>query len=127
MNPNKLYAYCLQIPPGKVTTYGYLAEALGKKGLARQVGQILSKNPYAPYVPCHRVIKSDGTIGGFFGKIGIESKEVKEKINMLSEEGVLFNGDKLDMSKYLFKDFKPIVGDVSKVDLDKMISQLYGE
>jgi len=73
------------IPLGRVTTYQNLAKRLGKPNAARAVGNALNKNPHAPKVPCHRVVKSNGEIGGYvFGikkKIGIlksESVEVKD-------------------------------------------------
>jgi len=65
------------------------------------IGQVLKKNPYAPVVPCHRVVKSDGTIGGFKGCI--VGKEVVEKKNLLKKEGVLISEGKVDLQKYLFK------------------------
>ena len=62
----KVYKLCKKVPKGKVSTYGEIAKALGKKGLmSRAVGNALNKNPYAPIVPCHRIVKSNGEIGGF--------------------------------------------------------------
>ncbi|MDP3640290.1 MAG: MGMT family protein [Nanoarchaeota archaeon] len=63
----KVYALCRKIPEGKVTTYKSIAEALGTKAY-RAVGQALKKNPYAPQVPCHRVIATDGSLGGYCGE-----------------------------------------------------------
>ncbi|MBF0215557.1 MAG: MGMT family protein [Candidatus Omnitrophica bacterium] len=71
----------LSIPRGKVTTYLSIAKSLGTRA-ARAVGQALSKNPYAPNVPCHRVIMSDGRIGGYSGGGG-----VKRKADLLRREG----------------------------------------
>jgi len=96
----QVYRLCKQVPQGKVTTYREIAGALGMKGY-QAIGQVLKKNPYAPVVPCHRVVKSDGTIGGFKGCI--VGKEVVEKKNLLKKEGVLISEGKVDLQKYLFK------------------------
>ena len=61
---DKVYELCKKVPRGKVTTYKALAEKLGSKAY-RAVGNAMNKNPYAPMVPCHRVVNSDGTVGGF--------------------------------------------------------------
>ncbi|MCK5107770.1 MAG: MGMT family protein, partial [Nanoarchaeota archaeon] len=61
---NRVYSLCKKIPRGKVSTYGEIAKALNSK-CARAVGNALNKNPYAPKVPCHRVVKSNGKVGGF--------------------------------------------------------------
>ncbi len=63
-----------KIPRGKTTTYGELARRIGKAKAARAVGQALKKNPFAPQVPCHRVVAKNG-IGGYSGKGGIETKK----------------------------------------------------
>ncbi len=75
-----------RIPRGKVTTYGGLARSLGRIGAARAVGNALATNPFPLIVPCHRVIRSDGTIGGFTG-----GKVLKRKL--LELEGVHPNSD----------------------------------
>ncbi|PIN75503.1 methyltransferase [Candidatus Woesearchaeota archaeon CG10_big_fil_rev_8_21_14_0_10_37_12] len=80
----KVYDLCKKIPRGKVSTYGAIAKKLNSS--PRAVGQALRKNPYAPVVPCHRVVSSDGKIGGFMGKT--KGKEIKRKIALLEEEGV---------------------------------------
>ena len=63
----KVWELTKRIPKGKVTTYGEIARALGRPGPARAVGQALKRNPHAPAVPCHRVVKSDGGLGGYGG------------------------------------------------------------
>ena len=90
----KIYNLLKKVPKGKVTTYKFLAEKLGTKAY-RAVGQAMRCNPYAPNVPCHRVVKSDGSIGGFMGKINKNSKEVKKKIKMLEKEGVKIKNNKI--------------------------------
>ncbi len=63
----------LKVPKGKTMTYGELARRLEKPRAARAVGNALGKNPFAPMVPCHRVVSRNG-IGGYSGKGGIEKK-----------------------------------------------------
>jgi methylated-DNA-[protein]-cysteine S-methyltransferase len=57
----KIYKKLLEVPKGKITTYGELAKAVGLKNGQRAVGKIMNKNPYPVIIPCHRVIKSDGS------------------------------------------------------------------
>jgi methylated-DNA-[protein]-cysteine S-methyltransferase len=70
----KVLLETVKIPRGKTITYGELARQIGKPGSARAVGSALSKNPFAPVVPCHRVVAKNG-IGGYSGKGGIEAKK----------------------------------------------------
>lgn len=91
-----------KIPKGKVTTYGEIAKALGDVSLSRAVGNAVRDNPFAPTVPCHRVIKSTGEIGGFDGETSGE--EVDKKIRILQEEGVTVDGaGRIDLKKYLVR------------------------
>ena len=93
----KVYSVCRRIPKGKVTTYGEIAWALNTKGY-RAIGQALRCNLYAPHVPCHRVIKSDGSLGGFKGKK--EGQEIEEKIRLLEKEGVKIAEGKIDLNEF---------------------------
>ena len=61
----KIYKNLLQVPPGKITTYSELSKSIGLENGQRIVGQIMKKNPFPVIVPCHRVVKSDGGIGGY--------------------------------------------------------------
>jgi len=90
----KIYKLLRKVPKGKVTTYKALAEALGTKAY-RAVGQAMRCNPYAPEVPCHRCVSSNGSIGGFAGCINPNSKEVRRKIRMLKKEGILIKNNKI--------------------------------
>jgi methylated-DNA-[protein]-cysteine S-methyltransferase len=90
-----------RIPRGNVTTYGQIARKLNTKAY-RAVGNACRKNPYAPRVPCHRVVRSDGTIGGFGGKTS--GKTVEKKRLLLREENVeVRNGRVVDFEKVLFR------------------------
>lgn len=85
----RVYAALRQVPRGKVTTYADLAHAVGIHA-PRAIGQAMRTNPYAPDVPCHRVVASDGTIGGFGGQT--KGKRIAEKILLLKKEGVTVEG-----------------------------------
>ncbi|GJJ07995.1 hypothetical protein Clacol_002202 [Clathrus columnatus] len=89
-----VYDFVRTIPVGKVTTYKVVCSALGA-GSPRSVGTALRNNPFAPFVPCHRVIASTGYIGGFFGEWNsptnhAQRKQVQRKIELLNQEGVEF-------------------------------------
>lgn len=96
----KTYKLLKKVPKGRVTTYKALADTLHTKGY-RAIGQFMRTNPYAPTVPCHRVVASDGTIGGFMGhKSG---KEIERKIRMLRAEGIKITGKRIaDFQHILF-------------------------
>ena len=83
----KIYTILKKVPKGKVTTYKALAEAAKTKAY-RAVGQAMRCNPYAPIVPCHRVVASDGSIGGFQGSKNTKGKEIRKKVRMLRSEKV---------------------------------------
>jgi methylated-DNA-[protein]-cysteine S-methyltransferase len=78
------------VPSGFVTTYGAISRRLGR-GTARSVGTALSKNPFAPEVPCHRVVRADGHLGGFNG--ATEGPEMLRKLELLAAESVGFLPD----------------------------------
>ena len=81
-----VYDLLLKIPIGKITTYGDIAGAFGNPSASRIVGQIVGKNPNPVKVPCHRVVKSDGKLGGYI--YGINKKR-----ELLKKEGILFEDD----------------------------------
>jgi len=88
MNFNqKVWQICKLIPKGRVSTYKEIARKLKTKAY-RAVGNALNKNPYSPKVPCHRVVKSDGSVGGF-------AKGQKAKIRMLEKEGIRIKNKKI--------------------------------
>ena len=71
----KVWKYLKSIPRGKVKTYKQVAIAIKRPKSARAVANACGKNPYAPKIPCHRVIRSDGGLGGYSGKGGTRKKQ----------------------------------------------------
>jgi O-6-methylguanine DNA methyltransferase len=82
----------VDIPSGETRSYKWIAVAVGNPGAARAVGRALGKNPYAPVVPCHRVVRSDGTLGGY-------SPGVEMKMRLLGKEGVRIKKDDNGISR----------------------------
>lgn len=70
----RVYEIARAIPPGRVLTYGEVATRLGDPGAARAVGQALGHNPFAPVIPCHRVLAANGRSGGFSAGGGVDTK-----------------------------------------------------
>ena len=92
---DRVYRLTKKIPEGRVSTYKMMAEKLGCRAY-QAVGNALNKNPYSPEVPCHRVVNSDGGIGGF-------ANGYKNKLKMLGKEGVkIKDGKIMDFEKVLF-------------------------
>ncbi|MCF6314553.1 MAG: MGMT family protein [Verrucomicrobiales bacterium] len=85
----RVYDATCRIPKGKVTTYKLLAAEIGC-GSSQAVGQALKRNPFAPEVPCHRVLRTDLSIGGFYGQT--QGREILRKKKMLADEGVELDG-----------------------------------
>jgi methylated-DNA-[protein]-cysteine S-methyltransferase len=92
----KVLIAAAKIPKGKISTYKEIAKAAGAPKAYRAVGNALNKNPFAPEVPCHRVIKSDGRIGGFAGGTG-------KKARLLKKEGVILRNTKVKNFNRIFK------------------------
>tara|TARA_A100001011_G_C13561426_1_gene536501 strand:+ start:174 stop:452 length:279 start_codon:yes stop_codon:yes gene_type:complete len=80
----KVWNYLKKIPKGKVKTYLEVAKAIGNPKAFRAVANAVGKNPYPPKIPCHRVIRSNGSLGGYSGKGGIQ-----EKRRLLKSENVI--------------------------------------
>jgi methylated-DNA-[protein]-cysteine S-methyltransferase len=89
-----VYELLLKIPAGKVSTYGDLAKALGNPSASREIGRILGRNPNPVKVPCHRVVKASGKVGGYF--YGSDRKK-----QLLEKEGISFNDE-------IVNDFKKV-------------------
>ena len=79
----KTWSYLRKIPKGTVKTYSQVANAIGKPSAIRAVASAIGKNPYPPKIPCHRVIRSNGSLGGYSGKGGIKTKKM-----LLKKEGI---------------------------------------
>ena len=84
-----------KIPKGKVSTYKRIAEKIGKPHAYRAVANALHKNPLAPIVPCHRVVKSDGGFGG-------EKKGAESRRNLLEKEGIPIENGRVQISEEIF-------------------------
>lgn len=84
---SRVYAFTRALAPGRTSTYGEVAAALGEAGAARAVGQALGANPFAPIVPCHRVLAAGRAPGGFSGGQGALTK-----LRMLEIEGGAWGG-----------------------------------
>ena len=94
---SRVYALLKEIPAGKVTTYKILAQALGGKGY-RAIGRACRENPFFPKVPCHRVVRHDGSLGGYQGKL-----KHPQKLYLLQAEGIPIAGWKIqNFKKYVF-------------------------
>jgi methylated-DNA-[protein]-cysteine S-methyltransferase len=86
----------LEVPKGRVTTYAELAKAIGLKDGQRAIGRIMNKNPYPVIIPCHRVILSNGKVGGYAWGQHIKSK-------MLSNEGIKIKNGKILDSNLIYR------------------------
>lgn len=93
----KVYKKLLEVPKGKITTYSQLAKAIGLPNGQRSIGRIMNNNPYPVIIPCHRVVNSNGKIGGYaFGQ--------DVKTNMLAKEGIkIKNGKILNFGKTIYR------------------------
>ncbi len=92
----RVWTLTSRIPAGRVTTYRELARELGTEAY-RAVGYALNRNPYAPKVPCHRVVGSDGSLTGFFHGSG------KGAAKMLQQEGVPMRGPRVDLRQAMHR------------------------
>ena len=80
----KVWNYLKTIRKGTIKTYKQVAIAINRPKSARAVANAVGKNPFAPKIPCHRVIRSDGSLGGYSGKGGVKKKKL-----LLKREGVI--------------------------------------
>ena len=81
----RVWKYLKKIPKGIVKSYKEVAIGINRPKSARAVANACAKNPYSPEIPCHRVIRSDGGLGGYSGKGGVKTKK-----KMLELEGIFF-------------------------------------
>tara|TARA_B100000686_G_scaffold77172_1_gene83234 strand:- start:291 stop:590 length:300 start_codon:yes stop_codon:yes gene_type:complete len=80
----KVWKYLKTIKLGTIKTYKQVAIAINRPNSARAVANAVGKNPFAPKIPCHRVIRSDGSLGGYSGKGGVKTKK-----RLLKREGII--------------------------------------
>ena len=80
----KVWKYLKRIPIGSIKTYSQVAKAIGKPLAVRAVANAIAKNPYPLQIPCHRVIRSDGSLGGYSAKGGLKFKK-----KLLKKEGII--------------------------------------
>ena len=85
----KIYKKLLQVPSGKITTYGELSRAIGLKNGQRVIGRVMKNNPFPVIIPCHRVVKSNREIGGY--AFGVDIKR-----SMLTKEGICIKNNKIE-------------------------------
>ena len=94
----EVYKKLLKVPKGRITTYGDLAKTMGLKNGQRAIGVIMKNNPFPVIIPCHRVVRSDGKIGGYtYGEM--------VKFKMLTKEGIKIKDGKIidfDKEKFYF-------------------------
>ncbi|UCD07592.1 MAG: MGMT family protein [Candidatus Aenigmatarchaeota archaeon] len=91
---------CRKVPKGRVTTYGEIARVMEKPRASRAVGQALKRNPKPIEIPCHRVVRSDGSLGGYGGS---GRKGAEKKKALLRGEGVNVKKDKIKIRDYLYR------------------------
>ena len=95
----RVYEALADVPLGKTTTYGILAKAIGC-GSAQAIGQALRRNPDAPRIPCHRVVRNNGSIGGFFGE---RDAAAANKRALLEAEGIAFDASGLVEAAFILR------------------------
>lgn len=95
MLKEKIYQKLKQVPKGKITTYRELAHSINSKAY-RLIGTFMKTNKDPKNIPCHKVIKSDGSIGNY-------SQGIKKKIQLLKKDKIEIKNNKIDLEKYLFK------------------------
>ncbi len=96
---DEVYRLTLQIPEGRVSTYGAIATALRKERASRAVGMALHLNTDSPRIPCHRVVYHDGRVGGY-------DKGIEMKTRLLRKECIAVKGDRIqNFEEMLFIDF----------------------
>ena len=100
MMRQKVYEFLKTVPPGKVVTYGQIAQHLGNANLSRAVGNILHINPDPAHIPCHRVVNSKGQVSHNFAFGGADAQRA-----LLAREGIAFDvKGRVDLDKYRFKE-----------------------
>jgi O-6-methylguanine DNA methyltransferase len=96
---HKALSLLRKIPKGKVTTYKELARATNSS--PRAIGQVMRNNKEPEKYPCYKVVRSDGSIGGYSGET--KGKEVKRKASLLIKDGIVVNNNKIDLKKHFHR------------------------
>ena len=117
-----MYAHCRRIPRGRVTSYSRLAAAIGHPRACRAVGHALATNPFAPHVPCHRVVAASGALCGFHGHTDPASSELARKAALqllpLRAEGVAVAGGRVQrVDSWSVVQLPAVVGGVSVAEM----------
>lgn len=99
MKIHKALLLLRKIPRGKVTTYGSLAKAC--RSSPRAIGQVMRHNKYADTCPCYKVVRNDGSLGGYSGKT--KGKEIQKKVALLKKDGIKIVDGKIDLEKHLHR------------------------
>ena len=97
----KVWKVLEKIPRGRITTYGEIAKFLGRQNASRAVGNAVGKNPFAPRIPCHRVVKKNGEIGGYSAAGGAGAK-----IQILKSEKILVKNNRVQNFEKVFFRFE---------------------
>jgi deoxyribonuclease V len=95
----EVYNSVSRIPRGKVSTYKEIAKAVGLPKNSRWVGFLMKNNKDPENVPCYKIVKSDGSLGGYFGS---GKKGLKKKIELLEKDGIRLVNGKIDLKNYLY-------------------------
>lgn len=95
----KVYRLTKRIPRGRVSTYGEVARALNTKAY-RAVGNALKNNKHPDIIPCFKIVKSNGEVGGYSGS---DPKNIKKKIQKLKSNGIKVKGGRINLKEYLFR------------------------
>lgn len=101
----KIWRQCLKIPKGKVASYSYLAQILGNPKAARVVALAMAANPRAPTVPCHRIVRKDGSLAGYSARGGL-----KRKKELLLSEGIRFDSKNKVLKKFIIASVFILIG-----------------
>ena len=96
----KVYRAVCKIPKGKVSTYKEVAKAVGMPRAVRAVGQALKVNKHPDKIPCYKIVRSDGKVGGYCGS---DTKNIKKKIRLLEKDGVKVVGGKVELGRCLYR------------------------
>ena len=96
----EVYELIRSIPKGKISTYKEVAKAIGKPKAVRAVGHVLKANRHPDKTPCYKIVRSDGSLGGYCGS---DPKNISRKERLLKRDGIKVVDGKVDLRKYLYR------------------------